>query len=269
MYATGPVELHIVCDEEAKKVLEISFNLVYSPAYNVVVRYYMPTWDQLVQRIDREGTLFTDHGAGMRTSSPSFPLDCSQAYIRFLAGLAKLFLHEIIPVKKSIFVDTDALFISDPRHLWNIFKGVKPETGVVMSSHPDGGASEWHEADKICSCVMLLDLEKLRTIRLMDSSIYRQDPSGPPAASPPAFRAKFGEPDSDGKFSSARLGDQGYWWAIVDHLKDLWEPLSFDFEVTSCLMNMYETRLGDVDIGEEQEMYNQGHVANTPQSASF
>ncbi|KAH8833497.1 hypothetical protein DL96DRAFT_1457234, partial [Flagelloscypha sp. PMI_526] len=227
MYITGPVELHILCDEEAKKAIEPGLSLVHSPTYEVKVRYYMPTWDEIVSRIEREGSLFTEHLAGA-------------------PGLMKLFLHEIMPVKKAIFVDTDALFISDPRHLWGEFKSFKSTAGISLTSHSDFGTAEWYNADRICSCVMLLDFEKLREIRLMDSSLYRQDSSGLKAASPPAFKAKFGAPDpSDGKYHNVRLGDQGYWWAIVDYFRDLWEPLSFDYEVSSCLMEMYETRLGE------------------------
>ncbi|KAH8800565.1 hypothetical protein DL96DRAFT_1508525 [Flagelloscypha sp. PMI_526] len=249
MYITGPVELHILCDEEAKKAIDPGLSLVHSPTYEVKVRYYMPTWDEMVSRIEREGSIATAHAAGT-------------------PGLMKLFLQEIIPVKKAIYVDTDALFISDPRHLWGEFKSFKSTTAISMTSHSDGGNPEWQNADRICSCIMLLDFEKLREMRLMDSNLYHLDDSvnGPEAASPPAFKAKFGAPDpSDGKYHDVRLGDQGYWWAIVDYLPDIWEPLSFDYEVSTCLMEMYETRLGEVEIDEQQEIYEQGHVVHTPQ----
>ncbi|KAH8813636.1 hypothetical protein DL96DRAFT_1535839 [Flagelloscypha sp. PMI_526] len=247
MYITGPVELHILCDEEAKKAIEPGFSLVHSPTYEVKVRYYMPTWDDMVSRIEREGSIASAHAAGT-------------------PGLMKLFLQEIIPVKKAIYVDTDALFISDPRHLWQEFKTFKSTTAISMTSHSDGGNPEWQNADRICSCVMLLDFAKLRDMRLMDSNLYHQVGSGLKATSPPAFKAKFGAPDpSDGKYHDVRLGDQGYWWAIVDYFPDLWEPLSFDYEVSTCLMEMYETRLGEVEIDEQQEIYEQGHVVHTPQ----
>jgi hypothetical protein len=70
MYITGPVELHILCDEEAKKAIEPGLSLVHSPTYEVKVRYYMPTWDEIVSRIEREGSLFTEHLAGARTLRP-------------------------------------------------------------------------------------------------------------------------------------------------------------------------------------------------------
>ncbi|KAH8813637.1 hypothetical protein DL96DRAFT_1472920 [Flagelloscypha sp. PMI_526] len=247
MYITGPVELHILCDEDAKEAIKPGLSLIHSPTYEVKVRYYMPTWDDMVSRIEREGSIASAHAAGT-------------------PGLMKLFLQEIIPVKKAIYVDTDALFISDPRHLWHEFKSFKNTTAVSMTSHSDRGTPEWQNADRICSCVMLLDFEKLREMCLMDSTLYHQVGSGLKATSPPAFKAKFGAPDpSDGIYHNVRLGDQGYWWAIVDYFPELWEPLSFDYEVSSCLMEMYETRLGEVEIDEQQEIYEQGHVGNTPQ----
>ena len=187
------------------------------------------------------------------------------------AGLMKLFIHEIVPptVKKGIYIDTDALWISDPKLLWNVFSGLKPSTAIVMSSHPDQFTPEWHNASRICSCVMLLDLEKLRAMRLMDSSMYRNDASGkfPPAMSPSAFRAMYGRPQDDGqsRYENVRLGDQGYWWAIVDYRKDIFEPLSYDFEITSCLLDTYLTGLGDDIITESEALSRQIHTENTPQ----
>lgn len=183
----------------------------------------------------------------------------------------KLFIHEILPptVKKGIYIDTDALFIADPALLWNTFERLKPSTAIVMSSHPDQDAPEWHHASRICSCIMLLDLEKLRELRMMDSSIYREDQSGkyPSAMSPPAFKAKYGLPGKDGHshYDNVRLGDQGYWWAIVDHRPDLFEPLTYDFEITSCLLDAYMTGLGDDSISESDEMLRQVFTKNTPQ----
>lgn len=116
---------------------------------------------------------------------------------------------------------------------------------------------------------MLLDLEKLRDMRLMDSSIYRSDKSGdyPSALAPPAFRAMYGTPskDTNFKYDNVRLGDQGYWWAIVDHRPDIFEPLSYDFEVTSCLLQSYNTGLGDEATTEKDEMARQIFVKGTPQ----
>lgn len=178
----------------------------------------------------------------------------------------KLFLHEILPprVKRAIFVDTDAMFISDPALLMDEFTRLRPSTAVVISHHSDENSPEWFHASRICSCVMLLDLEKLREVRLMDSTLYRD--SQPTALSPAAFQKMYGSPDkSTGKYENVRLGDQGYWWAIVDGRRDIVEPLNFDFEVTSCLMDMYGTSLGDDARTEEEELVTQRHTKDTLQ----
>lgn len=184
----------------------------------------------------------------------------------------KLFIHEILPqsVKKSIYIDTDAFFISDPTLLWNTFSKLKPTTAIVMSYHPDENSPIWNYASRICSCVMLLDLEKLRELRLMDSSVYRDvtDGSHPLALAPPTFRAKYGEPGPKG-YENVKLGDQGYWWAIVDHRPDVFEPLSFDFEITSCLMDSYSIGLGDDGRTEADELPRQSHVKGTQQEVRF
>lgn len=252
LYNTDPSEIHIICDDSAHKYLQTRLSLVNRPARNVRVLFYKPSWQSMLDRVEREGSVKTDHSAG-------------------LPGLMKLFIHEILPptVKKGIYIDTDAFWIADPKLLWNVFSSLKPSTAIVMSSHPDQDTPEWHNASRICSCVMLLDLEKLRAMRLMDSSLYRNDTSGnfPPAVSPPAFKAMYGVPEDAGHsyYENVRLGDQGYWWAIVDHRKDIFEPLSYDFEVTSCLLDTYLTGLGDDSITESEALSRQIHTDNTPQ----
>ncbi|KAF5386674.1 hypothetical protein D9615_001742 [Tricholomella constricta] len=248
LYNSSPSHVHIICDDSAQKFLEARFALVHRPLHDVRIWFYKPSWQSMLDRVEREGSIKSDHSAG-------------------LPGLMKLFIHEILPpsVKKGIYVDTDALFISDPTLLWNVFKRLKPSTAVVMSSHPDQNAPIWYHASRICSCVMLLDLEKLRALRLMDSRRYAN--SQPLALSPPAFQAKYGLPggDDQGRYDNVRLGDQGYWWAIVDHRPDIFEPLSYDFEVTSCLLDGYMTGLGDDAISEKEELSRQIHIKDTPQ----
>ncbi|KAF8964140.1 hypothetical protein BDZ97DRAFT_1660946 [Flammula alnicola] len=249
MYSSRPSDIHIICDDKAEQYLRERFALVQRPSYRVRVWFYKPSWQSMLDRVEREGSIQTDHSAG-------------------LPGLMKLFIHEILPrtVKKSVYVDTDALFISDPALLWDVFSGLRPTTALVMASHPDQHAPEWHDASKICSCVMLLDLEKLRSLRLMDSSIYREL-GGIHALSPEAFRAKYGLPGEDGKgrYDNVRLGDQGYWWAIVDHRPDIFEPLNYDFEVTTCLLQTYNTGLGNELITMEEEQKHQIFTKDTPQ----
>jgi hypothetical protein len=149
----------------------------------------------MADRIAREGSLTSDHAAGIRRL---FFLSAFLFYVADqvidLAGLMKLFLHEILPetVEKAIYVDTDAFFLTDPALLWDEFSRWGPSIAVSTPYHPNLVTLEWYNASEICSCIMLLHLERLRSVRLMDSSIYRADHSGlyPPALAPPTFTAR-------------------------------------------------------------------------------
>ena len=175
----------------------------------------------------------------------------------------KLFIHEILPesIHRSIFIDTDAFFITDPALLWDRFQDFAPGTALAMPSHPDQNSEEWHHANRICSCIMLLDLDRLRALRLMDSAAYRA--AGRRALAPAAFRAMFGAPGADGKYRGVKLGDQGYWWAIVSRNPGIFEHLSYDWEMSSCLMDMYGTALGDDARDAEEEVRSQVHTKDT------
>ena len=180
----------------------------------------------------------------------------------------KLFIHEILPpsVKKAVFVDTDAYFISDPYLLWDHFlHTLPPSTVISMPTHPEMFAEQWFDANKICSCIMLLDLEGLRRLRLMDSSFYRSAIPRLPAYSPPAFRALFGSPSAQtGKYEEIALGDQSFWWAIIRHAPALFAHLHFDWEVSSCLLETYATGLGRDDATQADELAAQLHTWATP-----
>ncbi|EKM48149.1 uncharacterized protein PHACADRAFT_266532, partial [Phanerochaete carnosa HHB-10118-sp] len=140
----------------------------------------------------------------------------------------------------SSLVHSHAFFTTDPLLLWRQFGTFNATTAIALPSHPEMFAPEWYDANKICSCVMLLDLERFRTLRLMDSTHYRT--AGLPALAPATFRALFGEPDAaTGHFADAALGDQTFWWAIIQGRPELFKHLHYDWEVSSCLVEMYGT----------------------------
>lgn len=183
------------------------------------------------------------------------------------AGLMKLFLHEILPdsVTHSIFIDTDAFFMTDPARLWQTFSdpiAFPPGTGVAIPHHLDLFAPEWHDANRVCSCVLLLDLEVLRgghgRPALMDSVHYRD--AGLEAWGPPAFAKMFGKPAEGHAYEGVKLGDQGYWWALVNGTEGLMTPLDLAWETTSCLVDMYGN---DIIVGndgiDEAEALKQSH----------
>ncbi|KAI0822673.1 hypothetical protein BC628DRAFT_1326697 [Trametes gibbosa] len=251
LYSSSPLEFHIICDQSAQEYLEKRISLLTHPQHHILVRFYRIPHQNMVARIDREGAINTDHAAGV-------------------PGLMKLFIHEILPttVRRAIFVDTDAFFISDPTQLWAHFHALRPETAISMPSHPDQSEPQWHNANRICSCIMLLDLDRLRALRLMDSSHYHL-PGEVPALAPSAFTAMFGPPieagDGHMRYDGVKLGDQGYWWAIVSHRPDIFQHLSYDWEISSCLMDMYMKGLGDDDADEAHEQFVQVHTDDTPE----
>ena len=66
MYTSVPVEIHIICDDEAHRYLERRLALVQRPRHDVTVRFYKATYDQMLARIEREGRISTVHAAGVR-----------------------------------------------------------------------------------------------------------------------------------------------------------------------------------------------------------
>lgn len=265
MYTSRPLHFHIICDEGAIAYLEPRFRLLRHPVHPITVRFYRLTRQSMVDRIAREGSLDTGHAAGIRTPLNPEVFESITDQPAVLAGLMKLFLHEVLPddVEKAIYVDTDAFFLTDPALLWEEFSRWSPNVAVSIPYHPNEVSPQWFNASKICSCIMLLDLQKFRSIRLMDSNIYRGDRTGlyPPAFAPPLFEALFGAPGPHGYH--AELGDQSFWWAIVSNRKDIFNPLPYDWEVTSCLLDMYMTGLGSDGATEEEERKAMIHLEDT------
>ena len=66
LYSSGPVHFHIICDEAAQSYLEKRLLLVKRPKYNILVRFYRLTHEDMTRRLEREGAINTDHSAGVR-----------------------------------------------------------------------------------------------------------------------------------------------------------------------------------------------------------
>lgn len=64
MYASGPIHIHIICDESARLVVEARLNLLKYPSYNVAVFFYQLPWQSIQDRLDREGSIWSAHSAG-------------------------------------------------------------------------------------------------------------------------------------------------------------------------------------------------------------
>jgi hypothetical protein len=87
--------------------------------------------------------------------SPSLSL----TKISILAGLMKLFLHEVLPddVEKAIYVDTDAFFLTDPALLWEEFSHWGPDVAVSIPYHPNedspNGSTHRRSARVLCCLI--------------------------------------------------------------------------------------------------------------------
>lgn len=66
MYASQPVDIHIICDDDAEKVLRSRLSLITRPRHRIRVTYHKPTWQSMLDRVEREGSIQTDHSAGLR-----------------------------------------------------------------------------------------------------------------------------------------------------------------------------------------------------------
>jgi len=76
------------------------------------------------------------------------------------------------------------------------------------------------------------------------------------------FESLFGPPGPHGYH--AELGDQTFWWAVVSKRPDVFHPLPYDWEVTSCLLDMYMTGLGSDGATREEESKAMVHLDDTP-----
>ena len=66
MYTSRPLHFHIVCDAGARIYLESRFRLLTHPVHNITVRFYQLSFENMQDRVEREGAINTDHSAGIR-----------------------------------------------------------------------------------------------------------------------------------------------------------------------------------------------------------
>jgi len=66
MYTTRPLQFHIICDEGAVAYLEPRFRLLSHPIHQITVHFYQLSFQSMVDRIQREGSISTGHSAGIR-----------------------------------------------------------------------------------------------------------------------------------------------------------------------------------------------------------
>lgn len=75
MYTSGPIHLHIICDEAAQTYIEKRLSIVPRPRFDVFVRFYRLAWQAMVDRIEREGKIGSKHAAGTRKCPSDSTID--------------------------------------------------------------------------------------------------------------------------------------------------------------------------------------------------
>lgn len=135
--------------------------------------------------------------------------------------------------------------------LWKEFNRWGPDVMLAIPSHDERG-DEYDGTTKICSCILLLDLEKMvrqtwysgpvlllttqRKHRYIDSTLFSPSERAR-ALSPKANLQVYGEPTADdGTYKNLGLGDQTYFMSIKIFRPDLHTELPPSWEVTSCLL---------------------------------
>ncbi len=66
MYSSSPLGFHIICDQAAHEYLEKRLSLLKHPQHDILVRFYRIPQETMMNRIQREGALHSDHSAGVR-----------------------------------------------------------------------------------------------------------------------------------------------------------------------------------------------------------
>ncbi|KAF8920692.1 hypothetical protein CPB85DRAFT_1248198 [Mucidula mucida] len=143
MHTSRPLNFHLICTPENIEYMEGKFALFDRPVYPVEVTYYPITPEQVQDRVHRAGI-----GGNWNL-------------------LSKVFIHELlVDIDRAIFIDTDMIFVVDPLELWKNFADFGEDQ---LMSFPTMGPQS--HAGKICSCVMLMDLARMRDVQFMPSTL--------------------------------------------------------------------------------------------------
>ncbi|KZV94654.1 hypothetical protein EXIGLDRAFT_822721 [Exidia glandulosa HHB12029] len=205
MRASRAVEVHIVCSEDAIPVLDAKLALVKKPVHGVDVRFYPVTSDVILARAKRAG-IGSKHHAGA-------------------GGLAKMFIHELVPAQRAIYIDTDAVFVTDPSLLWTHFLSSHISSTSTLIALTHGGVHA--QGTDLCTCVMGLHLGRMRGSPLLPSTLL-------PGTDVRALGRKE-------VWQAARIdefnppwGDQGLYWAMFHSTPGVFGRLSRRWDLNAC-----------------------------------
>ncbi|KZV92818.1 hypothetical protein EXIGLDRAFT_67071 [Exidia glandulosa HHB12029] len=224
MRASKAVDVHVVCSQDAVTFIQSRLDLVTRPAYEVYVQFYVVDQQMIEARAQRAGVA-TKHHAGA-------------------GGLMKMFLHELLPIPKVIYVDTDAFFAADPNLLWSYLVNMTSTSPKTLISFPHAGREESNGA-LICSCVMAMNLEAMRAAPLMPSTLV---PSWEQTALGTTETWKEGNMDP----SQPAWGDQGLLYAMWRRFPERFWRLSRAWDISAC-RGFYHLGLSGADATSKAE----------------
>ncbi|KAH7107376.1 hypothetical protein BKA62DRAFT_740283 [Auriculariales sp. MPI-PUGE-AT-0066] len=224
MRTSRDIDLHIICTSDVIPFLQSKLDLVTRPVHDLSVTFYPITEADIDERSKRAG-IGSRHHAGV-------------------GGLVKMFLHEVLPVKYSLYVDTDAVFLSDPALLWAALVDMvhSDPRKIVAFSH----AGDDTEDGLICTCVMALNLEAMRATPFMPSTLV---PAWDASALGTAATWKAQNVSTD----MPTFGDQSFYWGLWRANRDRFYRLSRSWDISAC-RNFYRISLNGVqDISKSDE----------------
>ncbi|KAL1736719.1 hypothetical protein EV714DRAFT_279254 [Schizophyllum commune] len=217
IHNTLPSTFHIFCSPDVSKSMQPALRLITRPRHDTRVIFYHLSWPSMRARIDREGNLNTDD--------------------QNLPSLMKLFLHEMLPAstKFAIVLSPSAVFLFDPAALWLDTLRLAPPAAPAAALYYDSSNSKVTHAN---SRVILLNLDKLREVRLTDSRVYRKvDHAANGAISSAAFRVALGPPltSKGARYDVKEMGgEETFWRALVAYRPDLFWGLDAGYVVEGC-----------------------------------
>jgi len=91
MYTSRPLEFHIMCDDDAIVYLDNRLRLLTHPVHPVTVRLYRTTPKSMMDRLAREGSIHTLHGAGIGKLYINLPI------LRPSPSDRSSWAHEVVP----------------------------------------------------------------------------------------------------------------------------------------------------------------------------
>ncbi|SJL01432.1 uncharacterized protein ARMOST_04754 [Armillaria ostoyae] len=239
MHTSRPLHFHLICTQNNIPYLEKKFALFTRPAYDIQVTYYPLTAERVRERGHRAGI-----GENWNV-------------------LTKVFMHELlVDVDKTIFIDTDMIFLVDPLELWNDFKHFEAHT---LMSFPTLGPTS--HPGQICSCIMLMNLALMRnpSAMLMPSSLLPETEQSSLAAMPFARGISDGIPspmaDETVSFDPYNpfFADQGIFHVIWYYRPTMFRHLSMRWDVSTCRQQL-GLSLGHFGEDLEEDMTEEEHI---------